>query len=209
MDFKHLLLDLDGTLWDTAEVSASAYNEALRQDGRCSQIITAETIRREFGKPDQEIAEDLFPAFPLAVREELMELCDKANTAALAKTDAPMLYPDIRSTLEALCARCRFYIVSNCGTGYIEMFLKKYHLEAYITDTECCGRTGKSKADNIRLVMERNQISATDAAYIGDTTGDGNSASKAGIPFIYASYGYGTVSQKDWSIRHFSDLLTL
>ncbi len=206
---KHLLLDLDGTLWDTAQVSADAYNKALRKDGRCSRIILADTIRKEFGKSDQEIANDLFSDFPLSVRGELMNLCDHANTAALAGTDFLMLYPDIRSTLEVLISQCCFYIVSNCGTGYIEMFLKKYHLETYITDMECCGNTGKTKWENILLLMERNNISSSDAAYVGDTAGDSNSAAKAGIPFIFASYGYGTAAKSDLTIRHFSDLLSL
>ena len=87
--------------------------------------------------------------------------------------------------------------------------IKKYHLESYITDMECCGNTGKPKWENIRLLMERNQISSVDAAYVGDTAGDSNSAAKAGIPFIFASYGYGAVDKKDLSIDHFADLLKL
>ena len=71
MQPKHLLLDLDGTLWDTAQVSADAYNKALRKDGRSDRIITAETIRKEFGKSDQEIADDLFSEFPLPVRSQI------------------------------------------------------------------------------------------------------------------------------------------
>ena len=120
-----------------------------------------------------------------------------------------MLYSDIRSTLDALISQCSFYIVSNCGTGYIEMFLKKYHLESYITDMECCGNTGKPKWENIRLLMERNQISSVDAAYVGDTAGDSNSAAKAGIPFIFASYGYGQVPEKKLTLRSFSELQDL
>lgn len=210
MDIKnteHFILDLDGTLWNTAEVSADAYNQALRKDGRSSLVVTARTIRKEFGRSDQEIADDLFSEFPLPVRSELMKLCDIANTTAMRETTAPMLYPDIRSTLEAMSSRCRFYIVSNCGCGYIEMFLEKYDLGSYITDMECCGNTGKTKAENIRLLMERNQI--REAVYVGDTIGDYNSAVKAGIPFIFASYGYGTVDQSCRTIRHFSDLLSL
>jgi phosphoglycolate phosphatase len=29
--------------------------------------------------------------------------------------------------------------------------------------------------------------------YVGDTTGDRDSAAKAGVPFIYANYGFGKV----------------
>lgn len=206
-DIKHFILDLDGTLWDTSEISARAYNQALRKDGRCDLIVTAATIRKEFGRPDQEIANDLFPSFEPSVRSELMHLCDISNTTTLKETNDPMLYPDVPSTLETLSHRSRFYMVSNCGTGYIEMFLEKYNLNSYITDTECCGNTGKGKAENIRILMERNKIDS--AVYVGDTAGDYNAAAKAGIPFIFASYGYGQVPESCLTIRRFSDLLAL
>ena len=37
--------------------------------------------------------------------------------------------------------------------------------------------------------MERNRI--TSAAYVGDTQGDLEAARLAGIPFVWAAYGFG------------------
>lgn len=204
MEMKHLIFDLDGTLWNTTEVSADAYNDALRKDGRCDLRITPQHIKKEFGKTLQAIADDLFPDFERSVRDDLMHQCALSNIRFLAATDRPMLYSDIRSTLDVLVQSCRLYIVSNCETGYIEMFLKKYHLESYFTDMECLGNNGNSKADNIRLLMERNRIPS--AVYVGDTDGDYQSAVSAGIPFIFASYGYGTVTQSCPAIHSFSEL---
>ena len=50
---------------------------------------------------------------------------------------------------------------------------------------------------NIRLVMERNGV--TKAVYVGDTQGDADAAAKAGIPFIFTEYGFGSV--KDAAAR--------
>lgn len=209
MKFTHLIFDLDGTLWNTTEVSAAAYNHALRTDGRSSCNVTVDTIMQEFGKTFVGIAADLFPEFSEKDQMELMKLCCQTNIDFLRETSEPMLYSDVRDTMARLSQSCRLYIVSNCESGYIEMFLDKYHLNDYITDIECLGNNGKEKSENIRLLMERNHISSQDAAYIGDTMGDYNSSVQAGIPFIFASYGYGDVPQSKYSIAHFSDLLDL
>lgn len=207
MNIKHFIFDLDGTLWNTTEVSAAAYNHALREDGRSQFYVTSDTIKHEFGKTLSAIADDLFPEFDRTVRDELMEKCSDANIQFLESTKCPMLYPDVTNTLAQLAKRSKLYIVSNCQCGYIEMFLNKYGLNAYFTDIECYGTNQKSKAENIRLLMDRNQI--RDAVYVGDTAGDYQSSVQAGIPFIFASYGYGAVPESTCTISRFSDLLQI
>lgn len=205
MEVKHIIFDLDGTLWDTTELSAKAYSHALSEDGRCSLNVTPYMIKQEFGKTVSMIANDLFPEFDKTTQTELMKKCDCLNTSYLEDSDSNMLYPNVRETLASLCCECRLYIVSNCQAGYIEMFLNKYGLEPYIADTECFGNTGKGKAENIQQLMTRNHINA--AIYVGDTEGDYESATKAGIPFIFASYGYGNIKQSAHSINCFSELI--
>lgn len=205
MNIKHFIFDLDGTLWNTTEISAIAYNRALRKEGHCRLHVTPEVIKKEFGKPLDAIADDLFPDCGQTGKTRLMDACDRSNTTYLKETDTDLLYPDVRDTMARLARHCRLYIVSNCQRGYIEMFLEKYGLGSYITDTECFGNNGKSKAENIRLLMERNGIE--EAVYVGDTAGDYESATRAGIPFIFASYGYGTIRQSSHTIISFSELL--
>ena len=50
---------------------------------------------------------------------------------------------------------------------------------------------GKPKGENIKLIIERNAIQK--CFYIGDTQGDYNATKIAGIPFLYAKYGFGSV----------------
>ena len=206
MNIKHFIFDLDGTLWNTTKISAIAYNRALKKEGDDFLHVTPEIIKSEFGKPLDAIAYDLFPDYPPADRQRLMDKCDNSNTAHLKETDADLLYPGVRETIASLSRSCRLYVVSNCQSGYIEMFLKKYNLESYITDIECFGNNGKSKAENIRLLMDRNGIE--EAVYVGDTAGDYDSATRAGIPFIFASYGYGNIKQSSHRILSFSELLS-
>jgi phosphoglycolate phosphatase len=55
--------------------------------------------------------------------------------------------------------------------------------------------------------MEQQGI--TSAIYIGDTQGDLEAARQAGIPFIFAAYGFGNPERWDTKIEKFEDLLTL
>ena len=45
--------------------------------------------------------------------------------------------------------------------------------------------------------------------YVGDTMGDFFSCRKAGVPFVFASYGFGQVDTPDYVIEKPADLLKL
>ena len=97
-------------------------------------------------------------------------------------------------------------IVSNCQSGYIEAFLKFHKLEKYFDDFECFGNTKQEKDANITTVVKRNGLSK--AVYVGDVLGDYFSTTKAGLPFIWAAYGFGDVSQAEYKINALTQLRT-
>ena len=76
--------------------------------------------------------------------------------------------------------------------GYIEAFFEYYSLERYFTDYLCWGDTHKPKSETLKLIMQKNHC--TSAVYVGDTQGDFDAASAAGIPFIHAAYGFGELT---------------
>ena len=53
--------------------------------------------------------------------------------------------------------------------------------------------------------MERNDIKS--AVYVGDTEGDEKASRYAGIPFIYAAYGFGKAVSPDAVIKSIEELL--
>ena len=55
--------------------------------------------------------------------------------------------------------------------------------------------------------MEKYGIAS--AAYVGDTQGDMEAAYAAGLPFIWADYGFGTPEKYDLRISAFADLVKL
>ena len=186
---KGIIFDVDGTLWDSAKPVAESWTLMLeRRYPELARIITPDDMYRNMGKTMDAIGADLFPGLAPDKRDEVMDACMRYENEYLA--DHPgVTYPNMKETLAALSREYGLYIVSNCQEGYIEALMAACGIASYISDTECIGATGRPKGDNIRLVMERNGLEK--CLYVGDTAMDQEAAGKAGIPFVFASYGFG------------------
>ncbi len=198
-----LLFDLDGTLWDASEAVANAVQTATNEAGYTTYKITADDIRQVAGLPHDEVYEKLFPGLDAQEREELMEKCAKAELDFLHETGGS-LYDGLEDTLRYLHGKYKLFIVSNCQTGYIEAFLASHKLQKYFDGHACYGTHNKPKADNIKAVVADNDLKA--AVYIGDTKGDYEASQQAGLPFIYARYGFGNVTADVKSIDSITEL---
>lgn len=204
---ENIIFDVDGTLWDSTEVVAQAWNKAIAEVGGTKAVVNAAILKREFGKTMKVIADNLFPDADEVMKALLMKKCCVYEYEALEENEETLLYPAVVETIKELAQRHRLFIVSNCQTGYIELFMKKAGVEAYIEDWECFGDTGKVKGENIRLLMERNKLAG--AVYVGDTQGDYEATQLARIPFIFAQYGFGSVENPAQAIECFEELLPL
>ena len=196
--YDSIIFDLDGTLWDSTEEIASLINEAL--DDKYPDItdeVNADILKSLFGRPMDEIAVKVFKSLPEELAIQITDEFYGYQNEYLAKKGA-ILFEGLEEVLDKLYKQYKLFIVSNCGEGYIQSFFKAYpHLEKYFIDFEYPGRTGKSKAENIRMVIERNYLERP--IYVGDTEGDAIASKQAGIPFIYARYGFGKVDEKDYN----------
>lgn len=202
-----LILDIDGTLWNSTPIVAMAWNEVLASRPDVPMTITAEQLSQLFGKTLDVIADLAFPFLEKEERYSLIDACCEREHEYLRASDQDILYPGVADTIRALSKKLRLFIVSNCQAGYIELFLEKTGLGPCITDFECPGYTGKGKGDNIRLVAERNHLERP--LYVGDTEGDHEASAYAGVPFCHASYGFGKVERPDYVIQTFADLLSI
>lgn len=199
-----IIFDVDGTLWDSTAEVAIAWNEALRNHSKVELVLTAEILKKEFGKPLPEIVEDLFPELSEEEQEQISGYLFKYENERM-ETAPCVLYDGLKETMCELSKKYKLFIVSNCQEGYIEAFLKNTGLGDCVIDHLCPGDTGVYKAENIRLIMERNQLES--AVYVGDTKGDADACKAAGVPMIYAAYGFGDVEEPEAEIQKFGDLL--
>lgn len=199
-----IIFDLDGTLWDSSVSVAESWNAYIRQDTGDDRGLTAADIARNMGKTMDQIADDLFGDLPEDERYALARGCEVFENAYISGHGG-VLYPGVRETLGLLKGMgVRMSIVSNCQEGYVRAFLDSMDMHEFFEDYEEWGRTGLLKADNIKLVMKRNGIDR--AVYAGDIQKDADAAHEAGIPCIYASYGFGGISDAEAVLHSFAEL---
>ncbi len=200
---KGIIFDMDGTLWDSAQNVAESWNVAIKESGFIERVLTAEDISHVMGKTMDCIAKQLFPELSEIQRVLLLQSCCKHENAYLKKHGGN-LYEGVREVFTELRKDYHVSIVSNCQGGYIEAFLDYYQLNDLVDDFECYGNTLKQKGENIRLVVERNKLE--EAVYVGDIQGDYDESCKAGVGFVHAAYGFGTIDAKVPAIHSLGEL---
>ena len=188
-----LIFDMDGTLWDSAEGVAIAWNQVIRPAYGEELCITTEDMKGVMGLPMDALAEKLFPELSGEEQDSLLSACVVRENDYLRERGG-QLYPGLEETLARLSESYPLFIVSNCQSGYIEAFLDHYGFWKYFRDIECFGNNSRQKEENIRLIMERNGL--TGALYVGDIDKDYRSALKAGVGFIHAAYGFGKIEEE-------------
>ena len=75
----------------------------------------------------------------------------------------------------------------------------------YFKDIECYGNNDLPKNENISKIVERNGLEK--AVYVGDIQGDYDATMAAGLPFIHAAYGFGTIAQETAKVYSFAELV--
>ena len=207
MRYESLIFDIDGTLWDSRALVAEGYNQQLHDEGLENYFVDAQRLRPLFGKVMTAIADELFPHLPPEKRYGLMERCMERENRYLAENECRIGYEGIKETLEYLSQTHRLFIVSNSQQGYPELCIRKLGLEKLISGHLCFGDTGTTKGQTIKALMERHGIHS--AIYIGDTQGDYEATLEAGIPFLWADYGFDTPAGFDLRIHAPRDLMKL
>lgn len=201
-----IIFDVDGTLWDSTDTVAESWNLAIRENSDLEVALDMDILKSLFGKTMEIVHGTIFPNCSAEERSRLGNLCFEYENRMLE--DKPgTLYEGVTETLQALSKKTDLYIVSNCQCGYIEVLLKTCHLQEYFKDTLCYGQTKTQKGQTIRTLMERNNLK--DVIYVGDTQGDADACKEAGIPFIFATYGFGDVPDAEKRIDSIRELLEI
>ena len=118
MKYDGILFDIDGTLWNANEATASAWNMGAEKWGYKNRI-TVEDVNRISGTPFEEALKMLFPDF----RSEQGELFHELELKVIGAKGG-RFYDGVQEGVKNLSESSEIFLISNCPAEYMELFLK-------------------------------------------------------------------------------------
>ena len=132
--------DVDGTLWDSADSVAAAWNLAIKKFSSLDITLDREILGSVFGKTMTDIGDILFPSLSETEKDSLLSACCELENNYL-KNHPGIIYEGVADTIEKLSKKYPLFIVSNCQCGYIEATMQERGIEHFIKDHLCFGET--------------------------------------------------------------------
>ena len=209
MAINLIILDLDGTLADTACDMADAVNEVIRPFG--APPITLEETRAAMGGGEKAFMEKLsgYSGAGLDLGKFRQDFARAYAAHLYAKT---RLYPGVRATLGRL-AFVPMVILSNRRKTSIVPLLDRLgllHLFREVIGSDS-GVGTKPSPDPVLHLLRQFHTEADRALMVGDCVHDIDAGRAAGVRTVAVTYGYGFdhrfVEQADFVIPRFSRLL--
>ncbi|WP_287365225.1 HAD hydrolase-like protein [Thauera sp.] len=194
--YRHVLFDLDGTLIDSAPAILASYREAFASAGCAPVRTTDESIA---APPLTETLQMLAGSNDAALIARLAEHFKASyDTTGYRQTAA---YAGVGEMLERLAAGgCQLSIATNKRLHPTRLILAHLgwagHFEAVYALDMFQPRL-PDKATMIARLLADHGIAREDAIYIGDRAEDGESADANRLPFIAATWGYGSLEADD------------
>ena len=197
-----LIFDMDGTLWDAVDTYTESWNMVFKQLN-IERTIKREEVMERVGWEGSKVMQAVLPEFDEERHKEIYNDVNSFRRQLLPKNGG-ILYDGVIDGLKQLAAKYQLFILSNCGKGIIRIFIDWAEIDDYITDEIAYGVNNMPKHHNIRLLIDTHQLKTP--VYIGDTSGDGEQSRKAGVPFVFVSYGFGETDDFDLKFDNFRSL---
>src|SRR5450830_320832 len=184
-DIRAVIIDLDGTMLDTAPDFLLAIN-SMRDDFALAPL-TLEAIKKMVGKGSEHLIAQVlavdFAAAMASYQRHYLEI----------NGDQATLYPDVIQGLESMRAQgLRLACVTNKPLAFAISLMQKKGLATYFELTFGGDSFARKKPDPMPLleVCKQFQLAPSQIVAIGDSSNDARAARAAGCPVLTVPYGY-------------------
>lgn len=198
--YSTYIFDLDGTLLDTIGDLAASVNYALRTHGMPEHSL--DDVRRFVGNGVRKLMERAVPDGAYNPRfDETFATFRQYYMAHSLDTTRP--YEGIPETLATLKARgCHLAVVSNKMMAATQALCHHFFpdtIEVAIGEDEAAGIRRKPAPDTVFAALKALGVGKENAAYVGDSDVDIQTARNAGLPCISVLWGF---RDRDFLISH-------
>lgn len=181
-----IIFDLDGTLWDTREITLKSANIVSSKYPDIKEITMIE-VEGGMGYSFEETAEIYMPYLDKDIREKYFKEIIDTNINLINK-EGGKLYEGVKDTIINLSKDYKLGIVTNNNDNYVKSFFKSSGLEEYFTDYMGAASYNLTKGETIKKLASKYQ--EKNNYYVGDIKQDMISSEDAGVTFIHAKYGF-------------------
>lgn len=192
---------MDGTLWDAVETYTRAWNLYFERH-KLAKRLKKSDLDSLMGLEEQEFLEIVLHDFPEHERSGRYEDVVRLQYELIDKQGGD-IYDGVLEMIPQLSDNYKLFIVSNSPEYTIHHFMKFARIDPYIIDSISHGQNYKAKHLNIKTLIKKYDLKRP--IYIGDTEADCLHSDKAGIPFIFMTYGFGTCDSFLQSFDCFKD----
>ena len=209
---KAILIDLDGTMFDTAPEIAIAMNQTLQTLN--FRTLAFDTIRQFIGKGvDNLVNQSLLASNEKGhiKKNEALKLFNEFYKK-IAKQSKP--YDDVESTLKFLQEKqIKLACVTNKPSCHTYLILEESNFEKFF-DCIICGDEMKFKKPHqfsIDYVRKKLDVAEMETLMVGDSSNDIRAANNAGVSVATVPYGYQYEEPIEnflvsYALQQFSDL---
>jgi phosphoglycolate phosphatase len=185
---KAVIFDLDGTLVDSAASIARALTRVRVTRGGAP--VQAQQIRPWISVGARDMVQQVLGTYAADPDADLQAFRAIYSQDIASESE---LYPGVRDVLARLAGDGRrLAICTNKPQPLAERLLAVLSLDDlfHVVIGGAEGRQPKPHPEMLHLTAQRLGIEARDAVYVGDSETDAEAAARAGLPLIFAEYGY-------------------
>lgn len=205
-NITNVIFDLDGTVIDSYPGIQFSFDEAYK---KLYNISCPHNIRSLVGPPINDIFAKISGETDLDKLVAFVKFFQESYDAGNYKLCN--LYEGVEELFKDLLQKgINLYIATNKRLKPTELILTELNIRTSFKAVYCIDSVMPKYNDKVEMIvalLKNENLNAKKTLLVGDTHHDQLAAERNNIKFIYAEYGFGNLSNMQYSINHTSNIL--